>query len=112
MLAQAAHVRLALNRRSQKLAALQGPPVEVLNRHAFRIKSFEAANIDRGHLIAFGIGAFSIWMNATRLAKAMLDYLLVERIRADVLFRCEHAQLIARHKPQKRSFARTHGAIA
>jgi len=37
---------------------------------------------------------------------------LVERVRADVLFRCEQVQLFPRHKPQKRSFAGTYRAIA
>src|SRR5438034_8761263 len=44
--------------------------------------------------------------------KAVLDDVLVERVGADVLFRCEQAQLGARHKPQERSFAGTHRAIA
>jgi hypothetical protein len=51
-------------------------------------------------------------VNTARLAKAVLDNVLVERVRADVLFRCEHVQLLARHEPQERSFARTHRAIA
>ena len=44
--------------------------------------------------------------------KAVLDDVLVERVGADVLFRREHVQLFARHKPQERSFAGTHRAIA
>jgi len=84
----------------------------VLNRNAFQVDSFEAANIDCGDPIALWIDAFSVRMNAARLAKAVLDDSLVERVRADVPFRCEHVQLIARHKPQKRSFAGTHRAIA
>jgi hypothetical protein len=51
-------------------------------------------------------------VNATGLAKMMLDNVLVERVRAEVLFRGEQAQLFARHKPHERSFARTHRAIA
>jgi hypothetical protein len=84
----------------------------VLNRNAFQVDSFEAANIDCGHPIALWISAFSIWVNAARLAKAVLDNVLVKRVRPDVLFRCEQAQLVARHKPQKRSFTGTHRAIA
>jgi hypothetical protein len=72
----------------------------------------EAANVNCGYPIAVWIGAFAVWMNAAGLAKAVFDDVLVEGIRADVLLRCEHVQLVARHKPQERSFARTHGAIA
>jgi hypothetical protein len=42
----------------------------------------------------------------------MLDNVLVERVRADIFVRRNHTQLVAGHKPQERSFARTHGAIA
>ena len=91
---------------------LQRPSVEVLNRHAFQVNSFETANIDCGHPIALWIGAFSVGVNAAGLAKTVLDNVLVERVRADVFFRCEHVQLIARHEPQERSFAGAHRAIA
>jgi hypothetical protein len=84
----------------------------VLNRNAFQVDSFEAANIDCGDPITLWIDALAIRVNAARLAKAVLDNPLVERVRADVLFRREHVQLFARHKPQKRSFAGTHRAIA
>jgi hypothetical protein len=75
----------------------QRSPVEVLNRNAVQVDSFEAANIDCGHPVALWIGAFSVRVNTARLAKAVLDNVLVERVRADVLFRCEHVQLFARH---------------
>jgi hypothetical protein len=94
------------------LNALQRTAIEMLNRHASQVDSIEAANIDRGHRIAVGVAAFSIRMNATRSAKAMLDNVLVERVRADGLFRCEQVQVFARHKPQKRSFTGAHRAIA
>jgi len=84
----------------------------VLNRHFFQIDSFETANIDRGHRIALWVGAFAVRVNAARPAKAVLDSVLVERVGADVRFRCEQAELVARHKPQERSFAGTHRAIA
>jgi hypothetical protein len=42
----------------------------------------------------------------------MLDNVLVERVRADIFVRRKHTQLVAPHKPQERSFARTHRAIA
>ena len=51
-------------------------------------------------------------MNATRPAEAMLDKVLIERVRADGLVRCQQVQLFARHKPQERSLAGTHRAIA
>src|SRR6266403_6139370 len=91
---------------------LHRPSVEVLNWNALQINSFEAANIDCGHPIALWIGPFSVGMNAAGLAKAVLDDVLVEGVRADILFRCEHVQLFPWHKPQERSFAGTHGAIA
>ena len=69
---------------------LQRPSVEVLNRHAFQVDSFETANIDCSYPIALRIGALSVRMNATRLTKRVLDDVLVERVRADVRFRCEH----------------------
>jgi hypothetical protein len=84
----------------------------VLNRNVFQVDSVEAANIDCGRPIALWIGAFSVRVNATRLAKAVLDNMLIERVRADVGFGCEQVQLFARHKPQQRSFAGTHRAIA
>jgi hypothetical protein len=90
----------------------QRAPVEVLNGDFFQIDSFEAANIDRGHPAALWIRAFAVRLNAAGLAKAVLDHVLVERISADILFRGEQAQLIARHKPEQSSFARTQGAIA
>jgi len=90
----------------------QRPSVEVLNRNGLEVDSFEAANIDCGDPVALWIGAFSVRVNAARPAKAVLDNALVEHVRADVLFRCEQAQLVARHKPQQRSFAGTHRAIA
>jgi hypothetical protein len=69
----------------------QRAAVEVLNRDVFQINSFEAANIDGGGLISLWINAFSVRVNATGLAKMMLDNMLVERVRAEVLFRCEQA---------------------
>lgn len=51
-------------------------------------------------------------MNAAGPTKAVLDKMLVERVCADILVRCEQVQLIARHKPHERTFARTHRAIA
>jgi hypothetical protein len=90
----------------------QRSSVEVLNRHVFQVNSFEAANIDCGYPIALWIGALCVRLDATRLAKAVLDDVLVERVRADVGFRFKDVELIPRHKPQKRSFAGTHGTIA
>jgi hypothetical protein len=90
----------------------QRSPVEVLNRNAIQIDSFEAANIDCGYPIAPRIGAFAVGVNAACPAKAVLDHVLVESVRADVPIRCEHAQLFAGHEPQERSFARAHRAIA
>jgi hypothetical protein len=90
----------------------QRAPVEVLNGDFFQIDSFEAANIDRGGPAALWVRAFAVRVNAAGLAKAVLDDMLVERVRADILFRGEQAQLVARHEPQQRSFAGTHGAIA
>jgi hypothetical protein len=84
----------------------------VLNRNVFQIDSLEAANIDCGHPVALWINAFSVRMNAARLAKAVLDNVLVERVRTNILFRCEQVQLFARYKPEERSFAGTHGTIA
>jgi hypothetical protein len=51
-------------------------------------------------------------VNAARPAKAVLDNVLVERVRADVLFRREQMKLFAWHKPQERSFAGTDRTIA
>ena len=59
----------------------------MLNRKLFQINSFEAANIDRGHPIALWIGTFAVRVDAAGLAKAMLDHVLVERVRADILYR-------------------------
>jgi hypothetical protein len=84
----------------------------MLHWNALQINSFDAANIDCGHPIAFGIDPFTVGMNSAGLAKAVLDDVLVEGVRADILFRCEHVQLFPWHKPQERSFAGTHGAIA
>jgi hypothetical protein len=64
----------------------QRPAVEVLNRDAFQVDSFEAANIDGAHSIALRIDAFSVRVNATRLAKAVFDDVLVEGICTDVFF--------------------------
>jgi hypothetical protein len=83
----------------------QRPSVKVLNRNASQVDFFEAANIDRGDPISFWIDAFSVRMNAARPAKAVLDDLLVERVRADVLIRCKQPQPVPGNKPQKRSFA-------
>jgi len=55
---------------------LQRPSVEVLNRNAFQVDSFEAANIDCRHPIAIGIGTFSVGVNAAGLAKAVFDDVL------------------------------------
>jgi hypothetical protein len=84
----------------------------MLNRHTVQVNSFEAANIDCSHPIALWIGALSVRVNTTGLAKAVLDNMFVEGVRAKVLFRCEQVQLVARHEPQKRPFAGTHRAIA
>jgi hypothetical protein len=84
----------------------------MLNGNAFEVNSIEAANIDRAYPIALWIGAFSVRMNAAPLAKTVLDNVLVEGVRADVVIRREHAQLFARHEPQERSFAEAHRAIA
>jgi hypothetical protein len=79
----------------------QRAPVEVLNGDFFQIDSFEAANIDRGGPAALWVRAFAVRVNAAGLAKAVLDDVLIERVRADVLFRREQAQLVARHEPQE-----------
>jgi hypothetical protein len=84
----------------------------VLNRHALQVDSLKAANIDGSHPVALGIGGFPKRVNATRLAKPVLDDVLVERVRTDVLIRCQHVQLFPGDKPQERSLAGTHGAIA
>jgi hypothetical protein len=84
----------------------------VLNRNTCQVDFFEAANINGGDPISFWIDAFSVRVNAARPAKAVLDDVLVERVGADVLIRCKQPQLFPGDKPQKRSFARTHRAIA
>jgi hypothetical protein len=68
---------------------LQRLSVEMLNRNGIQIDSFEAANINCGRPVALGIGAFSVRVNTTRLAKAVFDNVLVERVRTDVCFRRE-----------------------
>jgi hypothetical protein len=62
----------------------------VLNRHAFQIDSFEATNVDGSHPIALGVGAFSVGVNAARLAEAVLDNVLVESVRGDLFFGRKH----------------------
>src|SRR5918994_3252344 len=89
----------------------QRPSVEVLNRNLLQFDSFQAADVDCGHPVTLWIGAFSVRVNATRLAKSVFDNMLVERVCADVIFRCAHVELVARHKPQERSFAGTHRTI-
>jgi hypothetical protein len=79
----------------------QRSPVEALHRDVFQIDIFEAANIDRGHSIPLRINAFSVGVNAARPAKAVLDNVLVECVRADLPFRCEQAQLFAGHEPEE-----------
>jgi hypothetical protein len=92
-------VRMFLHMPPHLSHVLQRPSVEVLNRNAFQVYSIEAANIDRAYPIALWIGAFSVRMNATRLAKTVLDNVLIEGVRADVVIRREHAQLVPRHEP-------------
>ena len=91
---------------------LQRAPVEMLNRNFFQIHSVEAANVDRGHAVTLWVDAFAVRMNAARGTKAMFDDVLIERVGGDVPFRGEHTELIARHKPQKRSLAGTDRTIA
>src|SRR5262245_39307697 len=83
----------------QQSLLLQRPTVEVLNRHFSQINSFETANIDGGHWIAFGIGAFPIWVDSTGRAKAVPNHVLVEGVGGNGLFRHEQVKLFARHKP-------------
>ena len=90
----------------------QRAAVEVLNRNACQVNPFDAPNIDCSDLVPLGIGAFAVWMDTACLTKAMLDHLLVESVGSDLLFRREHSQLFARHKPQERSLARTDRTIA
>jgi hypothetical protein len=73
----------------------------VLDRNLLQFYPFEAPDIDRAHPIPLRIGALSIRVNAARLAKAVLDHVPVERVRAYVVIRRKHMQLVARHKPQK-----------
>jgi hypothetical protein len=84
----------------------------MLNRNARQVNLLETANIDRGHPIALWISAFSVRVNATGLAKAVLNNVLVERVCADVFFCGKQLEFVARHKPEERSFARTYRAIA
>jgi len=57
----------------------------MLNRHTVQINSFEAANINCSRPIALWIGALSVRVNATGLAKAVLDNMLdVPRSFSDV----------------------------
>src|SRR5262250_2279235 len=83
----------------------------MLNRNAIQVNAFETANIDGGYSIAVWIRAFAVWVNAASPAKTVFDDVFVERVCAAVVFRREQVKLFARHKPQERSFARTHGAI-
>src|ERR1700752_3284527 len=83
----------------------QRASVEMLHRHFFQFDAFETADVDRRRLISLGIDAFSIGMDSTGRAKAVLDDVLVEGVRAEVVFRGEQAKLLARHEPQKRSLA-------
>jgi ABC-type uncharacterized transport system substrate-binding protein len=63
----------------------------VLNWNTIEIDSFETTNINCGRPVALGIDSFRVWVNAAGVAKAVLDNVLVESVRADVGFGCKQA---------------------
>jgi hypothetical protein len=50
-------------------------------------------------------------MDAARRAEAVLDAVLVERVRAGSFLSSSQLQLVSRNKPQERSPARANGAV-
>ena len=51
-----------------------------------KIDAFEAANVDRSHLVSFGIRALGVGMDATCRTEAMLQEMLVEQVDPRILF--------------------------
>src|ERR1700687_486005 len=105
---------LSLSRRSRShLPALHlhRATVEVLHRNGCEVNAFKAANIDSSHGLAL-VNGLGIRMNAACPAEMVPDEMLVERIRANIFFRGEQAQVFARHEPQERAFARADRAVA
>lgn len=86
--------------------------VKLRDGYRRQVNSFQAPEIDRSHPIAFRIGALGVRMYAAGGAKAMFDYVPVERIGAGVFFRREEAELLPRDEPQQRAFALANRAIA
>lgn len=77
----------------------------MLHRHFFQVDIFQAADIDRGRRVAFGIRTFGIGMDAAHWAEAVLDDVLVECMGADVFFGREQLQLVTGCEPQKGTLA-------
>ena len=91
---------------------LKRPPVEVLDRHAFQIDIFQAANIDGRRRLSLGIDAFSEGVHPANRAKAVLDDVFIEGIGGQILFGAEQFHPVPRNKPHQGSLANTDGTIA
>jgi hypothetical protein len=75
--------------------------VEVPHRNRRKVDGFEAPQIDGDHAIALRIHALAIGMDAARWAEAVLDAVLVERVRAGSFLSSSQLQLVSRNKPQE-----------
>jgi len=89
------------------LPLLQRTTIEVLRRDRVRIDTFEAADIDGSHGFSLRISTFPVGMDPAIRTKTVLDYMLVEGVCTDHLFRAEQLQPLAGDEPQHRSFAGT-----
>jgi len=82
------------------------------DRHRREVNAFEAPDVDRGHAVSLGIDPLTVRMNAANRTEAVLDYVLVEGIRARVLLRRQQAQILAGDEPQQGTLALAHRAVA
>src|SRR6478752_7037468 len=90
----------------------QRSAIEMGDRDRRKIDAFEAAKIDRSHLVSFGILAFGVGVDAASRAEAMLQQVLVEHVDTRILFRRRELQRSPGNEPEERSLSLAYRTIA
>src|SRR6185369_8070583 len=90
----------------------QRSAVEMGDGDGRKIDAFQAANIDRSHLVSFGILAFGVGVDAACRAEAMLQEMLVEQVDARIFFRRGELERTPGNEPEERSLALAYRTVA
>jgi hypothetical protein len=73
----------------------------VLNWDSGQVEILDAPQVDGGNGIALWIRAFTVRMNTALGTEAVLDDVLVERVRTGGRFWCSQVQALPRNEPKQ-----------